>query len=312
MLKHRLLFGSLLIFALAALIYADERLSNGWPDGPAYPMLALGLPPWKGTLVAVVLALLVVLGTCELHRLFTAAGFAPLGIWAACANLVLLVIAFAAGNMSPNDSPLLAGAAHNTTVAWLTVVLIGAAFIIGARGRVEGAVGDLGVTLLIVLYLGVLPQYILRLRFLAPEGGAWLLLYFLATVKVCDIGAYFTGRAIGRHKLIPWLSPKKTVEGLIGGVVASILAAVAVPRLFETFGGAPSPLALLLPEPRQACIFGLAVALAGQAGDLLESLFKRNAQAKDSANVIPAFGGLLDVLDSPLLAAPIAYWLLLK
>jgi len=312
MLKHRLLFGSLLIVALVALIYADERLSNGWPGGPAYPMLTLGFPPYKGALVAAVLGLLVIAGTRELHRLFTAAGFAPLGVWAACANVILLVITFAAGNVSSKDPSRWGGADHNATVAWLTVALIGAAFIIGARGRIQGAIGDLAVTMLIVFYLGLLPQYILRVRFLADEGGAWLLLYFLGTVKVCDIGAYFTGRALGRHKLIEWLSPKKTVEGLIGGIAASILVAVGVPRLVALAGAEHSPVAAVFPPPAKACIFGLAMAVAGQGGDLLESLFKRNAQAKDSANVIPAFGGLLDVLDSPLLAAPVAYWLLLK
>lgn len=312
MLKQRLLFGSMLIATLVALIYADERLSNGWLGGSAHPTLAPLSPPYKGALVAVVLAALVILGTRELHRLFTAAGFAPLGVWAACANLVLLAITFAAGNVSPSDGSLWAGADINTTVAWLTVVLIGAAFIIGVRARVQGAIGDLAATMLIVLYLGLLPQYILRLRFLTEEGGAWLLLYFLGTVKFCDIGAYFTGRAIGRHKLIEWLSPKKTVEGLLGGAAASILVAVGVPKLVAMAGAGYSPVAAMFPEPSKACIFGLAMALAGQGGDLLESLFKRNAQAKDSANVIPAFGGLLDVLDSPLLAAPVAYWLLLK
>lgn len=311
MLKHRLLFGSLLIVALVALVYADERLSNGWPGGP-YPMLALGLPPYKGVLVTAVLGLLVIAGTRELHGLFTAAGFAPLGVWAACANIVLLVITFATGNISAKDHSMWGGADHNATVAWLTVVLIGAAFIVGARGRVQGAIGDLAATTLIVLYLGLLPQYILRLRFLADEGGAWLLLYFLGTVKVCDIGAYFTGRAMGRHKLIEWLSPKKTVEGLIGGVAASVVVAVGVPRLVAMAGAGHSSVATAFSGPAKACIFGLAMALVGQGGDLLESLFKRNAQAKDSANVIPAFGGLLDVLDSPLLAAPVAYWLLLK
>jgi phosphatidate cytidylyltransferase len=312
MLKHRLLFGSFLVVALVALIFADERLSNGWPGGPAYPMLSLGLSPYKGALVGAVLGLLVIAGTRELHRLFTAAGFAPLGVWAACANLVLLVITFAAGNASSDGPAFVSGSDLNATVAWLTVVLIGAAFIIGARGRVQGAIGDLAATMLIVLYLGLLPQYILRVRFLTEEGGAWLLLYFLGTVKVCDIGAYFTGRAIGRHKLIDWLSPKKTVEGLIGGVAASVLVAVGVPRLVALAGAGHSPVATVFPTPAKACIFGLAMALVGQGGDLLESLFKRNAQAKDSANVIPAFGGLLDVLDSPLLAAPVAYWLLLK
>ena len=136
-------------------------------------------------------------------------------------------------------------------------------------------------------------------------------MYVVATVKVCDIGAFFTGMAIGRNKMIEWLSPKKTLEGLAGGVAASIAVAVLTPIIIDRLAPASSALRGLFPSLGVATIFGLLMAIVGQGGDLVESLFKRDAKAKDSANAIPAFGGVLDVLDSPLWAAPVAWWLLI-
>jgi phosphatidate cytidylyltransferase len=118
-------------------------------------------------------------------------------------------------------------------------------------------------------------------------------------VKAADVGAYATGHLIGRHKLIAWLSPGKTIEGFIGGlVVAAIVAAlILTPPINPSF------------TRPQALFVGLVLGGIGQLGDLLESLLKRDAGVKDSGK-LPGFGGLLDLLDSPLLAAPAAYWLL--
>jgi phosphatidate cytidylyltransferase len=116
-------------------------------------------------------------------------------------------------------------------------------------------------------------------------------------VKFTDIGAYFTGKSIGRHKLIAWLSPGKTWEGLIGGLlVAALVGAACAPFLVEV-------------EWWQGLIFGAIFGFVGQCGDLLESLMKRDAEVKDSGNTIPGFGGVLDVIDSPLVTAPVAYLL---
>jgi phosphatidate cytidylyltransferase len=124
-----------------------------------------------------------------------------------------------------------------------------------------------------------------------------MLLVIVAIVKAADVGAYATGHAIGKHKLIPWLSPGKTIEGFIGGLVFSaVVAALILPQL-STF------------TPVKAIFAGLVLGAVGQLGDLLESLLKRDAGVKDSGK-LPGFGGLLDLLDSPLLAAPAAYWLL--
>jgi phosphatidate cytidylyltransferase len=309
MLKYRLIFGAVLVVGLLGLVYADDRLAHDAAGCKSAVGLCFGLKRCVGLVITVLVAGVVVLGSREMHRLLVAAGHHPVPIWPPLVSVALVAVPFLAANLAPGADAIRDRVDSTATVMWLTVAFLGSAFLVARRRRVSGAVGDIATTLLIVFYLGVLPQYILRMRLETPDGGAWLLLYFLGTVKLCDIGAFFTGRMLGRHKLIEWLSPKKTIEGLAGGMVASMVAAVGVPIAIRTW--APTwPVAELLPQPGMAVLFGLVMALVGQAGDLLESLIKRDAHAKDSADVIPAFGGVLDVLDSPLLAAPIAYWML--
>ncbi|RPI58417.1 MAG: CDP-archaeol synthase [Planctomycetaceae bacterium] len=127
---------------------------------------------------------------------------------------------------------------------------------------------------------------------------------FLVAVKCTDIGAYFTGSAIGRHKLIPWLSPGKTWEGLLGGMAAAAgVSVLAVWAMDIHIAGSALPF-------WRAVVFGVVVGLIGQFGDLSESLMKRSVNVKDSGAVVPEFGGVLDILDSPLLAAPAGYLML--
>jgi phosphatidate cytidylyltransferase len=157
--------------------------------------------------------------------------------------------------------------------------------------------------LLAAAYLGVLPGFYLQLRAL---GTAWLVAGVMLVTKACDIGAYFTGRSLGRRKLIPWLSPGKTVEGLIGGLAFSGLVALglaAAGNRWGLVGERTLPLAW-------AAAAGVIIGGLGHVGDLLESLLKRDAGVKDSGQSVPGFGGVLDVVDSPLLVAPLAYWLL--
>jgi phosphatidate cytidylyltransferase len=124
----------------------------------------------------------------------------------------------------------------------------------------------------------------------------------LLCVKFTDIGAYFGGRALGRRKLIPWLSPGKTWEGLFFGLLtAAAVGAVCAVWIDERRGYSM--------YWWKGAIFGAVIGGIGQAGDLLESLMKRDAEVKDSGSLIPGFGGVLDVIDSPLLAAPFAYLL---
>ena len=169
-----------------------------------------------------------------------------------------------------------------------------------------GSVIRLALVVFVTVYLGVLPSFLVQLRWPASELGAneaargctVALALAIFVPKCCDIGAYFTGRLLGRHRMTPVLSPKKTWEGLAGGLSLAAVAALAVNRL----GGGLSDLAALG--------FGITVGGAGVLGDLAESLLKRDCQKKDASQALPGFGGVLDVIDSVVFAAPVAYcWL---
>lgn len=290
--KQRLIFGSLLIAVLIALIYFDERMID---------------PPVTGALVAGVVLVLALLGTREMITLTRSAGHETLTFWPLPVCAALVVIPYASANRLFVDWIV---TDLEATVGVLLIAFVGSAAGVAARKKSEGAIGAIGSTLVVVLYVGLLASYLVRIRVYGPTGASWLLLYYIGVVKFCDMGAYFTGRAIGRTKLIEWLSPKKTIEGLAGGVTASIIVAVAVPMIVRS--AAPgSTYATMFPSTGMAVVFGAAMALVGHAGDLLESLFKRDAKTKDSAAAVPAFGGVLDIIDSPLLTAPLAYWMLL-
>jgi phosphatidate cytidylyltransferase len=167
----------------------------------------------------------------------------------------------------------------------------------------------LSLTTFAFAYLGVLLSFVVQLRLLGPGGsqGIVALASLLIVTKLSDIGAYTVGRLVGRHKLAPLLSPGKTIEGTIGGLLFAQLGAwfcgaFLVPELAGPSGGNRGGWA----------IFGLAVGFFAIAGDLAESLLKRDAQRKDSSTWMPGFGGILDILDSILVAAPAAYlcWLI--
>jgi phosphatidate cytidylyltransferase len=146
-----------------------------------------------------------------------------------------------------------------------------------------------------VLYISLFLSYLI-LMYNGPEGKAWV--FIVLVVLWCnDSGAYACGRMLGRHKLSPLVSPNKTVEGAIGGVVFSLGAAVCAKMLFVahlSFG--------------QAAVLAAVISVAGQAGDLCESTLKRHFDCKDSGRLLPGHGGMLDRIDSLLFAAPLAYY----
>ncbi len=167
-----------------------------------------------------------------------------------------------------------------------------------APGR---SVERMALTWLILGYVGLLPCFFAQLRWIAPdhEANRFRLALAVFVPKGCDIGAYCVGRLFGRHKMTPVLSPKKTCEGAIGGLLAGVLIAVAIDRL--------GPASVLQHDWRWEAGFGLTVALAGMFGDLAESLIKRDCQSKDASQAVPGFGGVLDVVDAIIFAAPVSY-----
>lgn len=142
---------------------------------------------------------------------------------------------------------------------------------------------------------------------LVPDSGAFFMTYVLAVVVACDAGAYFFGRAFGRRKLYPLVSPNKSVEGALGGVVCGALAGVLCKFLY---GFLPGNLAAAFPW-HLAIGFGFVLSMVGIAGDLIESLLKRDAAVKDTGALLPGMGGMLDRIDAPLLAIPVMYYMLL-
>jgi phosphatidate cytidylyltransferase len=172
---------------------------------------------------------------------------------------------------------------------------------IGTLARVDDKARILvsaGATLVALVYVAFLGSYLVAIRRLAPPDlPGKLLTLFMAIIMMSDTGAYFAGRTMGRRKLAPRVSPAKTVEGSVGGLVASVLAAVASKYIF--FPELPIPDAVAL---------GAGMGALGQIGDLCESLLKRGADVKDAASILPGHGGFLDRLDSMLLNAPAFYY----
>ncbi|MEO1913035.1 MAG: phosphatidate cytidylyltransferase [Myxococcales bacterium] len=142
---------------------------------------------------------------------------------------------------------------------------------------------------------------------IVPETGAFFMTYTLAVLVACDAGAYFAGRAYGKRKLAPRISPNKSVEGAIGGLLLSIFVGAAIKGLYD----------YALPSYSAAFPWALAIgfapvlAVVGIVGDLVESLLKRDAKVKDTGDLLPGMGGVLDRIDSPLLGIPMMYYMLL-
>jgi phosphatidate cytidylyltransferase len=152
-----------------------------------------------------------------------------------------------------------------------------------------------------LVYVGVMLGWMIQLRMLWGIGA---LASLIIVVKMADTGAYAVGRLIGRHPMAPVLSPRKTLEGAVGGLLTAGLVSWAVFAWLV-------PLMTVQQAYRGAwwrsMLFGLVVGGAGMLGDLAESLLKRDVGSRDSSRWLPGFGGVLDLLDSLLLAAPVAW-----
>jgi phosphatidate cytidylyltransferase len=188
------------------------------------------------------------------------------------------------------------------TVAVFAVVLIIPAARIFSRRDLDSALPATAVSVLAILYVGLLAGAFIRLRLDFDTAGPKLIFFLLLTVWIGDAMAYYTGKNFGRTPLLPRVSPKKTVEGLAGGIAGSLITAAVIHFTF-------------FPEfPLNHALAAAAIlSLAGVVGDLVESAWKRSAGVKDSGSLIPGHGGFLDRLDSILFTAPVlyAYWYLL-
>jgi len=271
--------------------------------------------------LAALLAVASALGAWEFFRIARASGQTPFddaGI-ALAGLLPLLVHARYLQLYDPN------GKLSAVEIAALVILaLLGLA--IWARGVAGKPMSAVGSTLLGVAYTGGMLSFAYAIRYheyafapaalsfggkpIAIPSGGLLLLLPLLTTWASDIGAYAVGRTMGRHKLIPSVSPGKTIEGAVGGLIGSVIVA----WLFSRFVLHPAAELDFRWRPLGVIAVGAIISVAAQIGDLAESLFKREAGVKDASNIIPGHGGVLDRVDSLLFVLPVSFvlfgWLL--
>lgn len=176
------------------------------------------------------------------------------------------------------------------TIIWMLAFLLLAATVLTKN---KTTLDDAALMLLGALYVGCGFAAMISVRAMPEYGLFWTFLSF-GCIWASDSGAYFVGRAIGRHKLWPSISPNKTIEGALGGVALSLLAAIVI----SPFG--PDTMTMF-----QAVMFGLVAAVGGQFGDLIQSAYKRIRNIKDTGNLLPGHGGVLDRCDSWLIVFPL-------
>ena len=261
-------------------------------------------------------AVAIALGLYEFYRLAQKAGLQPdtvVGFSSAAAIFLFFYYEYA--GYLPYIAFLLPVLAIATLVAY---TLRGAPF--------DKMLGSAAATFLGVIYVAFLGGHLVGLRVWSPEEVAagrvelrsHVLLFFFLVIMASDIAAYYVGRAIGRHKLAPGISPGKTWEGAIAGMIASLATAAMVRHFFFTCagfiegrcvgaGGQPKYLMSLT----AALILAAVMNVLGVLGDLTESAFKRGAGAKDAAQTLPGHGGVLDRMDSLLFNAPVIYFFFL-
>ncbi len=278
MLKYRLLFGTLMTVFFTAVVIFD-----GWLDG-SLTTCQTDDRTVQGTILCILIAGLIIPAQLELSKLAAAKKlkiFTPLSIIAS------ILFASTWYWQQLIETPPQICLFFLSTLSLLGLLLY-QYFCYGS----SGVIANCGASYFSIIYLGLLSGFVLAIRI---DLGIWPLLMFIFVIKSADIGAYAVGTLFGKHQFSPGISPGKTWEGMTGAAVVAMIVAVL-------FGVICDIMVWWL-----AAIFGLCFAFIGQFGDLVESMIKRDAKQKDSADNVPGFGGILDIIDSPLLAAPFAY-----
>ncbi|MEZ4218968.1 MAG: phosphatidate cytidylyltransferase [Myxococcota bacterium] len=255
--------------------------------------------------------LFVAIGQREFYRLIEDKGALPLDVLGVAFGAALCVVAYV-------------GNEYHATIL-LTASLLGLMVAQLRKAQIQESLASISGTFFGVFYVAWLLAHAIVLRNffdvanakygfdellllgLHPDSGIFFMMFVLSVVVGCDAGAYFAGRAYGRRKLAPKISPGKTVEGALGGVIAGCVIGTAAKALFDWQWPALSAAF----EWRLVLPFAFALSVAGIVGDLLESMLKRDAARKDAGGLLPGMGGVLDRIDSPLLAIPIMYYMLL-
>jgi CDP-diglyceride synthetase len=299
--KSRLIFGSLMILVLGGLMWADihfynamnAMVKNSGEAGLSVMDCLLG----HGLIITVLAALMALGGSYEVISLAKSTGAKPHSrvVIPGCVLLAIapILIPFLPAILLPNSKenfwlfPLIADS--GLWLGGLAMLAIVAQFI---RKSTERAGTHVAWSVFTLLYMGLLIGYAVAVR---RDFGPWMFILMIAAVKGSDIGAYFTGINFGKRKLIPWLSPGKTVEGFIGAIIFSTIITLIFCYILRII----NVNTVLTGVNFFALMFmGMSFAVVGHLGDLAESLLKRDANVKDSAHLLPEFGGVLDLVDS--------------
>ncbi len=252
--------------------------------------------PWFTSLVAV----FGVLAAFEFYRLGRAVNFSPATYLGLIFTLLFII---------SRNPDLLSRLGTSLDPALISLFILVAALVlifiwIILRRRKDGVIASWAWSVGGIIYVGWLLGHVVALRGLA-DGSSWVFFILLATVA-SDTAAFFVGRAIGRHKLAPQISPNKTWEGAIAGVIGAVIFSLLFPPA-ELFS-AINPLYIHGLSYGEAILLGALVSIFGQMGDLAESLLKRKTGVKDSGNLLPGHGGILDRLDSIIFAGAVVYY----
>lgn len=269
--------------------------------------IALAILYAGGWVLAAALALLAVIGVLEFFRLAERSGARPLRVPGIVGTALFILVAGFEPTLSAT-APLLWGVT-------VVLLLVTAAAAIWTRGTTGRPLASVAATVAGSLFVGGTLVHGLLLRHLLATGiapgantGPWagtaLVGFAVGLTWLNDSGAYFAGSAFGRRKLIPTVSPGKTVEGAIAGIITAVVAG-ALYSAFILGDLVGLPLGLW-----EGAVGGVLIAVVAQVGDLVESLFKREAGVKDSGRLIPGHGGMLDRFDALFYALPVAYWYL--
>jgi phosphatidate cytidylyltransferase len=249
-----------------------------WFDTPWFPLLIL------------LVASIATLGALEFYRLAALSEGRPLTIFGIVWTLLFIVGAhFEITYEATYIAPSLLTLAVALPFIWLSF-----------RPKERDFV-SWGWTLAGILYMGWMLSHYVSLREL-DQGKGWVIFTIFSTFA-CDTAALFVGRAWGKHHLAPTISPGKTWEGAVGGFVATLATAVALRAILGLFDLLPSSLSYA-----QTIILGALIGIFAQLGDLLESLLKRRAGVKDSGNLLPGHGGILDRIDSVIFTGVVVYY----
>ena len=275
------------------------------------PLLSAAIVYAPSVVIVIILLVVSTLGILEFYRLLDQARIPAFRIVGATCGIALILATYFGFTWSANcngpGNTALAAECEGCALALIVMILMVREF-----PQVNNVLPlpTIACTLLGVLYVPMLINFFTKIGLawdavgwrepLKGHTGCYMIFYVCLVAKFTDAGALFVGKFLGRHKMFPRLSPLKTWEGLAGGMAAGTLTSVLFVRLAGGFGK-------IQIGPGHAIILGLLLALAANIGDLAESLLKRAGSVKDSGQLVPGIGGVLDLIDSLVFAAPVFY-----